>query len=85
MNKHDARLMGYIRGRSAARNVDFDPRFDEDLYTAAHEAEQNSRQYADFVDIANAINGSPEDRVEGLWSSYDEGVTAGINKIVEAK
>jgi|7_EtaG_2_1085326.scaffolds.fasta_scaffold48151_2 hypothetical protein len=50
------------------------------LEHAAYENEDNARQYSGFAGFAAEINNGPESRIEGLWESYEQGVTVGINK-----
>lgn len=79
MNKKQARAYGIQRGFEAVANCDYDPNIDTSVQQAARESEENSRQYADFVNgFASAVLDDPEHRQDGLWDAYSEGVERGI-------
>ena len=48
----------------------------------AHESESNSRQYSPFEDTATEFNGMDEFDSEDAWTTFDEGINAGISDII---
>ena len=80
MNQRDARQeginAGYGIGLENARDyTDFDQYMIECL---EHESELY-RQYSPFEFLAQAMN-EDEDRAEGIWEAYENGVAAGLRK-----
>jgi len=88
MNQQTAKQHGIEHGISAGENCEVGdsdrraalcecvtPNHCEDCLTvAACETEENARQYSPF-----------DDRSEGLWNAYDDGVTIGIRRSVKKR
>lgn len=50
----------------------------------ASDIEWNDRQFSPFKFIPSEINGA-EDRADGLWEAFEEGITAGIARNVRLR
>lgn len=100
MNRKETRAAGVEQGREAALNCEVGesdkaeaacPCNPQDaaevcaecLAVAANEAEANGRQYAGH--IIYDINVQPEDKAEGLYDAYEDGVGRGINAGIRAR
>ena len=79
MNKKDARAEGEDRGYSAGIYGTEGFKTEDEFFSMAYESEDNARQVSPFEFFAHDVN-ECEDRADGLWEAYDEGVTAGIKK-----
>ena len=90
MNKKQAWAEGYNHGYEAATYCEVDTdglsptEYKEKVREEAYEAEENGRQYSPFEFLAHDLNES-EDRADGLWEAYYEGVVAGIDAGVKER
>ena len=84
MIKKQAYAEGFDRGYEAATmcEIPADAKpvdLRDALREEAFEAEGNSRQYSPFEFLAHDLNEN-ENRSDGLWEAYDDGVASGIKK-----
>lgn len=96
MNKQDAKANGVQQGSAAIRycevsetdkreaNCDCESVCEDCLTSAAYESEMNARQYSPFEFFAAEMN-KDENRSDGLWSAYDEGVRIGIRRGLKSR
>lgn len=77
MTKRMARSEGVDAGYQAGIYGTEGFKDEEEFLSMAYESEENARQYSPFEFLAHDMN-EDEDRADGLWSSYDDGVSAGI-------
>ena len=80
MNKQEAYDLGKQYGESAAYHTDLPEGCDKDTAIEwAYEAEMGARDFSPWEFVAHRINTQkPEMRVDGLWASYESGVSRGI-------